>query len=160
MHSSPDHTEPQRRDLSRLIVPACIIGVCAIAYWFSTQFERVPPILKRGIQPSDFPQMVMGLIVLLSLVLMFRDKSKAPEPLPGLVWATMGLLVGFILIAEIDFFLGLGLFAVALTLLWGERRTWAVMLVGLLVPILVFFLFDRVFEVRFPRGILTNIWYG
>jgi hypothetical protein len=104
--------------------------------------------------------MVMGLIVLLSLVLMFRDRSKAPERLPGMVWATMGLLVGFILIAEIDFFLGLGLFAAALTLLWGERRTWAVMLVGLLVPILVFFLFDRVFEVRFPRGILTNIWYG
>jgi hypothetical protein len=47
-----------------------------------------------------------------------------------------------------------------LTILWGERRAWAIILVGLFVPFSVFFLFDSIFEVRFPRGLLTNIWYG
>ena len=71
----------------------------------------------------------------------------------------MGLLIGFMLIAEIDLFLGLGLFALALTLLWGERRAWVLLLVGVIAPLAVFFLFDGIFEVRFPRGILTIFWY-
>lgn len=151
---------PRRRDISRYSIPLGIIAFCAWAYWLSTQFERVPPILKRGMQPEDFPQLVIGLIIMLSTWLIFRDDSKAPERLSKMVQMTMGLLVGFLLISEIDLFLGLGLFAASLTALWGDRRIWAIVLVGLVAPIIVFFLFDGVFEVRFPRGILTNLWYG
>ncbi len=160
MQNTDDTSKNTPSGLSRKAVPAGIIVFCAIAYWFSTQFDRVPPILKRGIQPSDFPQLILGLIVILSLVLMIRDKSPAPERMTSVVWTTLGLLVGFILVAEIDLFLGLGLFAGALTMAWGERRWLAVLLVTLAVPIMVFFLFDTVFEVRFPRGLLTNLWYG
>lgn len=151
---------PRRRDISRYSISLGIIAFCAWAYWLSTQFERVPPILKRGMQPEDFPQLVIGLIIMLSTWLIFRDDSKAPERLSKMVQMTMGLLVGFLLISEIDLFLGLGLFAASLTALWGDRRIWAIVLVGLVAPIIVFFLFDGVFEVRFPRGILTNLWYG
>lgn len=145
---------------SRWLVPVGIIVFCGIAFWFSTQFDRVPPILKRGIQPSDFPQLVLGLIVLLSVVLIFRDRDEAPEKMTGVGWSSIALLVGFILVAEIDIFLGLALFACALTWTWGERRWQAILMVAVVVPIVVFFLFDIVFEVRFPRGLLTNFWYG
>ena len=99
-------------------------------------------------------------LVFLSVLLIFRDKSEAPEPMPNVVWSTIGLLVGFILVAEIDLFIGLGLFAGSLTMIWGERRWQAVLFVTVIVPLVVFFLFDSIFEVRFPRGILINIWYG
>jgi hypothetical protein len=33
-------------------------------------------------------------------------------------------------------------------------------LVAIVSPALVFFLFDMVFRIRFPRGLLTNLWYG
>lgn len=160
MQDAPDTTDKPRRAISRYAVPLGIIAFCAWAYWLSTQFERVPPILKRGMQPSDFPQLVIGLIIMLSVWLLFRDKSEAPERLTKLVQMTMGLLIGFLLIAEIDLFLGLGLFAGSLAALWGERRPWAIVLVGLITPVAVFFLFDGIFEVRFPRGLLTNFWYG
>ena len=160
MQSEPEKTEATRRDISRIAVPLGIIAFCAWAFWLSTQFDRVPPILKRGMQPSDFPQLVIGLIVVLSVFLLFRDTSKAPERLTKMVQMTMGLLIGFVLIAEIDLFLGLGLFAASLTVLWGERRLWAILLVGIAAPIVIFFLFDGIFEVRFPRGLLTNFWYG
>ncbi len=149
-----------RSALSRTIVPAGIIMFCIIAYWFSTQFDRVPPILKRGMQPSDFPQLVIGLIIMLSVFLLFRDTSPAPERLSALVQKTMGLLIGFLLIAEVDLFLGLAAFGAALSALWGERRIWALLLVGIVAPVVIFFLFDGIFEVRFPRGLLTNLWYG
>ena len=43
----------------RWIVPATIILFCAAAFYLSTTFKKMPPILKRGIQPSDFPQLLL-----------------------------------------------------------------------------------------------------
>lgn len=159
--------------MSRFMVPSGLIIFCVLTYWQTTQFDRVPPILLRGMQPADFPQMVLLLIVCLSAVLLFQawrsgpptpkaddasdDLSRAMSPN---VWKTMGLFIIFAALAPIDLFLGLGVFALCLTALWGERRIWALMLVGLIAPLLIFFLFDQVFEIRFPRGLLTNLWYG
>ena len=145
--------------MTRYAVPCGIIAFCLVAFWFSTQFDRVPPILLRGMQPSDFPQLVLGLIIFLAIWLLIRDRSEAPDRLSKTVQMTMGLLIGFMLVAEIDLFLGLALFAGSLAALWGERRPWAIILVGLVAPLAVFFLFDGIFEVRFPRGLLTNLWY-
>ena len=148
------------RTVFRYLIPLGIIAFCVLAYFLSTQFDRVPPILKRGMQPSDFPQLIIGLIIILSVWLIFRDNDKTPKRMTKVVHLTMGLLVGFLIIADIDLFLGLGLFATMLTILWGEKRAWAIIFVGLFVPFAVFFFFDSIFEVRFPRGLLTNLWYG
>jgi len=66
----------------------------------------------------------------------------------------------FVLLTQIDLFLALGLFAAGLSIYWGERRLLHLGIVGLIVPVTVFFLFDQVFKIRFPRGLLTNLWYG
>lgn len=160
MQSDQGQSRPPRYGLSHYAIPTVIIAFCALAFWLSTQFDRVPPILKRGIQPSDFPQLIIGLIILLSLSLFIWDKDEAPDPLSGVVWKTIALLVGFIAIAQIDLMIGIGLFCGCLTILWGERRPVMIALVAILVPLGAFFLFDLVFEVRFPRGLLTNFWYG
>lgn len=159
--------------MSRFMVPSGLIIFCALTYWQTTQFDRVPPILLRGMQPADFPQLVLFLIVGLSAILLFRAwRSGPPEPkvdeasddltraMSPNVWKTMGLFIIFAAIAPIDLFLGLGVFALCLTAVWGERRIWALALVGLIAPLLIFLLFDQVFEIRFPRGLLTNLWYG
>ncbi|WP_257098911.1 tripartite tricarboxylate transporter TctB family protein [Pseudovibrio flavus] len=152
---------PSRREqlVARFVVPLLILLFCVGAYYLSTQFDRVPPILKRGIQPSDFPQLVIGLIGFLTIWLALTQKVGKLEVLTSTVWGTLLALIGFLLVAEIDLFLGLGLFAFTLALMWGERRLWALVLVGLIIPVAVFFLFDGIFEVRFPRGPLTNLWY-
>ncbi len=142
------------------VIPVGTIVFCLCAFWLTTRFDRVPPILKRGIQPSDFPQLVIGVIVSLCLVLIFTDQSKAPGKLNPMVWNTLGLLGSFTLIAHIDLFLALGVFACALTFLWGERKIMVLGALGGILPVAVFFLFDLVFKIRFPRGLLTNIWYG
>lgn len=157
--SSPD----QRKFgilLERYLIPLCILGFCAVAFWLSTGFDRVPPILKRGIQPSDFPQLVIALIAFLAIVDLFVDRADPPERLGWITWLTIASLAGFALLAQIDLFIGLGAFAAFLAWLWGERRKPALLGIGIALPIAVFFLFDRVFEVRFPRGLLTSLWYG
>ena len=147
------------RAASRWIVPLVILAFVAVAYYLTTTFDRVPPILKRGIQPSDFPQLVILLIVGLAIWLLWKDREPAPAPLPPVVLATLGLLVAFPLLAFVDLFLALGALGVALSALWGERRPWALILVAVVMPVAVFLLFDTAFEIRFPRGVLTNLWY-
>ena len=159
--------------MSRFIVPLGLIIFCGLTYWQTTQFDRVPPILLRGMQPADFPQMVLLLIVSLSAGLLYQawhNGQQEPTPDAGAdyltpamssnVWKTLGLFLIFAAIAPLDLFLGLGVFALCLTALWGERRLWALVLVCLISPLFIFLLFDQVFEIRFPRGILTNLWYG
>ncbi|MFG5379603.1 tripartite tricarboxylate transporter TctB family protein [Yoonia sp. R2-816] len=146
--------------MARYAVPCGIIVFCLLAYWFSTQFDRVPPILLRGMQPADFPQMVMILIVILSVLVVIFDKPVENPPIPAKVWISLGLFVIFVIAAQLDMFLGLGVFAGALAWFWGERRIWAVVLVAVVSPALIFLLFDQVFSIRFPHGLLTNLWYG
>jgi hypothetical protein len=146
--------------LERWLVPAVIIAFCVGAWWVTTGFDRMPPILKRGIQPSDFPQLIAGLIVFLTLLMMVLDPVRVSDRVAGRAWSSMALMGVFVLVTLVDFFLALAIFAVGLALLWGERRSRVLALVGLIVPGAVFFLFDLVFRIRFPRGLLTSLWYG
>jgi len=146
--------------LVRWLVPLFLIGFAAIAIYYSTTFKKMPPILKRGIQPSDFPQLISGLIISLTLLMVWFDPIKLNERVTSKTWLSMAALIGFVLLVQIDIFIALGVFAAGLSLLWGERRMHLIALVGAGIPIMIFFLFDLVFRVRFPRGILTSLWYG
>ncbi|THH38218.1 tripartite tricarboxylate transporter TctB family protein [Aliishimia ponticola] len=146
--------------MTRYVVPCGTILLCLIAYWLSTRFDEVPPILLRGMQPADFPQMVLLLIIALSVLVMVFDPPIEHAPIGLNAWTSMGLFAVFALLAQIDLFLGLGVFAGGLAYAWGERRIWGIGLVSVLSPALIFLLFDQAFRIRFPRGLLTDLWYG
>ncbi len=146
--------------VERWIVPAVIVAFCLAAFWLTTTFRTMPPILKRGMQPSDFPQLLLGMIILLTAVMAWRDPIRIRERLQGTVLGTLALFVLFSVLTFVDFFLALAVFSASLAAYWGERRILNLTLVGLAVPASIFFLFDQVFEIRFPRGLFTNWWYG
>ena len=150
----------QHRSLEGWVVPALILAFCGFAYWISTDFDRMPPILKRGIQPSDFPQLIAGLIAFLTMLMVWRDPVRVVDRVGGVTWASLLMMLVFAGLTTIDFFLALAVFAAGLALIWGERRLSILALVGFVVPVAVFFLFDSVFAIRFPRGALTSLWYG
>ena len=62
--------------------------------------------------------------------------------------------------AYVDMFVGIIVVMFLLCLLWGERRIWVAGLVAIVTPALIFLLFDEVLQIRFPRGLLTNWYYG
>lgn len=153
--------EPEARGgLERWIVPALILLFCAGAFYVSTTFREMPPILKRGIQPSDFPQLLLGMIVLLTILMAWLDPIQVKDRLHRTVLGTIALFGIFAALSVVDLFLGLAVFAGALAAYWGERRLAVIVLIGIALPTAIFFLFDLVFEIRFPRGLLTNLWYG
>lgn len=153
-------TEQKGHQFERWMIPGLIIAFCLGAFWLTTTFKKMPPILKRGIQPSDFPQLLIVLLILLTLLMVWKDPIRIKDRLKGSTLGTIILFGGFAALTSVDFFLALGVFAAVLAAFWGERRIFLLVVVGLLVPAAIFFTFDQVFEIRFPRGLLTNIWYG
>lgn len=152
--------ERQSHPLVRWMVPLALIVFALVAIYISTTFKKMPPILKRGIQPSDFPQLIAGLIIFLSLLMAWFDPVKLQERVSAKTLLTVALIAAFVLLVRVDLFLALGVFAAALSALWGERRPAYLGLVGVVMPLTIFFIFDLAFKVRFPRGVLTNMWYG
>lgn len=146
--------------LARWIAPIALIALALGAIYVSTTFKRMPPILKRGIQPSDFPQLISGLIIFLTLLMAWFDPVKLTERVSRQTLYTLAAMALFVALVQVDLFIALGVFALTLSLLWGERRPAILGLVALVVPFAIFVIFDQAFQIRFPRGVLTNLWYG
>lgn len=142
------------------VVSFLITSFCGATFWISTTFDRMPPILKRGIQPSDFPQLILILILILTVAMIWFDPIIVDERLDSKTLGSIVLLAVFGGLTFIDLFLSLGVTAALLAIFWTERRWYVVLGIGLMMPALIFLLFDQVFEIRFPRGVLTNLWYG
>lgn len=153
-------TTRERRTPESWLVALLIVAFCITAIWLSLSFEKMPPILKRGIQPAEFPQLVCFAIIFMTAYMVWRDPVSVAEPMGKKTPGTIALMAIFVALCSIDLFIALGVFASALSLYWGERRPIYIAMVGLLVPVAIFFLFDLVFKIRFPRGLLTNMWYG
>ena len=147
----------------RTAIPLAIVILCALlALIHAFSFDAVPPILARGLQPATFPQLVAVLIVILAGLALVHDLRKPPAPqekLPRVYYLSVLLMVAFSALLALNLFL-IALIAVTVgtALLWGERRP-LVLIMMALAPLLAVVLFDMVFEVRFPRSPLMNLYY-
>lgn len=156
---------PRRPHLADVLVPVFVFAFCIVVGAMALNIDTAPPaFVGTGMQPKSFPLFLMAIIAALNVVLIretFRDPPERREPLKGIVWISAGLMGVFAAIAEFaDMMLGLAVVIFAMSLLWGERRIWVALLLALLTPATILLFFDIVLEVRFPRGLITNLYYG
>lgn len=151
------------RDAIPLVVAAAL-AIFAICWSFT--FKEVPPILIRGFQPGAFPRLVAGLILILSVLAWIeitraQPDDYAPSRLPAAFWQSMLVLAIFTCLLMIgDLLFALMIATAGLSFAWGERRIAVLASLGIVAPVLVFLLFDQLFQVRFPRGFLIDLYYG
>ena len=69
-------------------------------------------------------------------------------------------LLFYFLTITTDMFIGITVCMFLMGYTWGEKRMWVNLSNAIITPGLIFILFDYVLRIRFPRGILTNIYYG
>ncbi len=140
------------------VVGAVVIVFCAVVYYITTTFDEVPEALSHGVPPTQFPRLILGIMVFLSGLMMYQASHREPKvrkPVPRMVYLSAGLLVLFVVgINTIGTIIPMVLFCVALAVLWGERRYWILAIYAIVFPIAVYFLFTKLLEVRFPRGFL------
>ena len=162
----------KRADKSRLpffftnsfIVSFIIVVISSILLIITFTFDIVPPILNRGIQPATFPKALLVLIICLTSIVYFLSLKfpwKKEKKLPKSFYITLYNFILFIVIAKtLDFFLAISVLSFLVSYFWGERRIIILLLVSILFPIIVFVFFETILGLRFPPGIITNIYYN
>ena len=140
-----------------------IILVSSILLVSTFSFDVVPPILNRGIQPATFPKALLVLIISLTLIVYYlslRKPWKIKKKLPNTFFITLFSFLLFVIISKtLDFFLAISVLSVFVSYNWGERRILYLSLVSIVFPILVFIFFETILGLRFPPGIITNLYY-
>jgi hypothetical protein len=106
--------------------------------------------------------MIINLILSAFLAIQYRNNApKIIQRESYHTWLTIVLFVVFYFATVyLDMFIAIAIVLFCMCLLWGERRIPIAGSVALVTPITIFFLFDLVLRVRFPRGLLTNWYYG
>ena len=140
-----------------------IIFISTILLITTFSFDIVPPILNRGIQPATFPKALLVLIISLTFVVYFLSTKKpwkVEKKLPKTFYLTLIGFLLFVLISKtLDFFLAISILSIFISYCWGERRIFYLLLVSIIFPIIVFIFFETILGLRFPPGIITNIYY-
>ena len=141
-----------------------IVLISSILLCITFTFEEVPPILNRGIQPATFPKGLLILIISLSLIVYFlsvKEPWQIEKKLPNAFYITLGCFIIFSFISiTLDFFLGISILSALVSFFWGERRIFYLFLVAIIFPIIVFIFFETILGLRFPGGIITNLYYN
>ena len=141
-----------------------IIFVSIILLITTFTFDIVPPILNRGIQPATFPKALLVLIICLTLVIYYlslKKPWKVEKKLPKSFFFTLFSFILFIIISKtLDFFLAISVLSIFVSYYWGEKRILYLLLVSIFFPLIVFIFFETILGLRFPPGIITNIYYN
>ena len=168
MASADDIAAPEtgpRTDWVEWLVPLVIFAYCALVAYLTTTFDKAPEIIVgHAMQPRNFPLFLVAVTAVLNVVLIFqmlRAGSAARQHQPPQTLIT-GILMALFWpgAVYVDMFLTFAVILFVMCLVWGEKRIWVALLVAILTPVLIFFTFDLALEVRFPRGVLTNLYYG
>ncbi len=148
-----------------LVIPGIITAFSLAVIWASLQLDLSPPmIVGDSLQPRVFPILLMVINLVLAALLAVQWRAKSPKKIQreGIqTWGSIALFVVFYpLTVYLDMLIAIAVVMFAMCLLWGERRIYVAGAVALVTPAAIFFLFDMVLRVRFPRGLLTNLYYG
>ena len=121
-------------------------------------------IVGDSLVARSFPIVLMDLNLSLISVFTCQYKKNNPEPIKlekFPTWGSMGLFfIFYLLTVYTDMFIGIFVVMLLMGLLWGEKRIWLSFLTATLTPLFIFLLFDFVLKIRFPRGILMDMYYG
>ncbi|MEM9221716.1 MAG: tripartite tricarboxylate transporter TctB family protein [Pseudomonadota bacterium] len=169
-HTDPASPDPQtgrgaRPALADVLVSVFIFSFAATVVAVALTLKKAPPaFVGEGMQPRTFPIFLMVVIGLMNGFLLRETLLNPPprrEPLEGMVWVTIALMGVFALVTTfVDMMVAMAIVIFAKTILWGERRIFVAASLALLTPLTILVFFDVVLEVRFPRGLLTNLYYG
>ena len=156
---------PNPMKISDLIVPGVITVFSFIVIYLSLQLDLSPPmIVGDSMQPRAFPIFLMIINLILVGLLTYQFYQSPPDSIPlepFQTWGSIILLVIFYgMTTGVDFFVAIAVVMFLMCILWGVKRILVALSASLVTPILIFVLFDQVLQIRFPRGLLLDWYYG
>lgn len=147
-------------------IPLFLTVFSSVVIFLSLQLDTSPEmIVGDSMQARSFPIFLMVINLLLIGILSIQfyktyPKEVALEKFP--TWSSMLLFLVFYILIQVsgDMFVAIPVVMFLMGLTWGQKKLWISLTNAIITPMSIFFLFDYVLQVRFPRGWLTNIYYG
>ena len=151
--------------LKYFILPIAIIILSSVIIVIALNLEEAAPIIVGdGLQPRVFPIFLMTLNIFLALIMIWQFFKSPPKSSIAERFPTIGsiLLFGlfYILASYIDLFIGIATVIFLMSRLWGNKQILSNLALAVITPLTIFLLFDLVLKIRFPRGLLTDWYYG
>jgi putative tricarboxylic transport membrane protein len=152
-------------NVTDLWVAIVILGIVGVLWYHTTLWDPLPAFVQRGLAPSLFPRIWLGLMAVMALFLPFEqylqgergaalDKDRT-RPVKPIAYLTMLLMVP--LCASMEWLGSIAvvfLICIVLPLLWGERRFRIIIPYAAIFPPAIYFLFKLAFKVNFEPGVL------
>lgn len=144
----------------RNVIAACVLLAIALVYGFAT--ARLPERSLPNTPGPDFlPWIVTVLLAALALALLFqglRSSGPTEKTLPAQIapkgWqALVAFAVYLALLPKLGFLAASVPFFAALTALYGQRRRIVIASTAIVVPVVLFVVFQYGFQLLLPRGI-------
>jgi putative tricarboxylic transport membrane protein len=164
----------QTKAFANLVASVILLVFEIWAYWQTLGFKIVK---KAAVQPATFPQIMCLGMMIFTVILLIQSvlKLKKADPEDPMMEAAnslnalknkgvqAALLVIVLCIAYAALFEVLGyvlvstLIAAAIMWLIGKRDVKQIVLVSVLVPLLMWFVFYKLLTVNIPMGVLTPL---
>jgi len=147
-------------------IPLFLTVFSFVVIFLSLQLDTSPEmIVGDSMQARSFPIFLMVINLLLIGILSLQFYKTYPkevelEKFP--TWSSMLLFLVFYILIQVsgDMFVAIPVVMFLMGLTWRQKKIWISLTNAIITPMSIFFLFDYVLQVRFPRGWLTNIYYG
>jgi Tripartite tricarboxylate transporter TctB family len=151
---------PRRSRHSDVWVAAAIFLFCAVIFAVTMTFDEIPASLAQGMQAAAFPQLVICVLVVLTGLMVWISRNHADpvrEKLPGIFYQTGLFVLAFMAVLHVAGLMVATPFAViGMGRLWGERRWWLMIVVGVCLAVGLRILFVNGFGVQLPRGLIVE----
>ena len=145
---------------SDVAIAAGIIAFCAVVYAITLTFPEMPAILTMGMGPAVFPRLLLGVMVVLTVVLVWSAGGRADEvraPVPPIVYLTASGFFAYMAAAWLIGLLPAGFLAIlGFGLLWGERRWLMLLASAAFLCALIYLVFVKGFAIPLPRGLVGD----
>ncbi|WP_420391238.1 tripartite tricarboxylate transporter TctB family protein [Acuticoccus sp.] len=145
-----------------LLVGVVLLAFCGLAYWVTLSFEEAPAALAQNVQPATFPRLVIAVIAVLGALMIvlglpLKEPLRRRPPVP--VFVTAAMMVAFVAALErLGIMVAMIVFALAMPILWGERRPVPLLLYCVIFPTAIWVVFVELLDVRFEPGVIQNLF--
>ncbi|MFZ7120122.1 MAG: tripartite tricarboxylate transporter TctB family protein [Eubacteriaceae bacterium] len=157
------------------IVLIAIFIVATIFFWLSFHIpvlDHAIPMYKNRIDAGVFPKVLTGLIMVLSIIVIYLDYKTAKsgklkkndivffkdsETRNRIIANFVLVFLSAIFFNVLGAFLTIFFFVLIYLWIWGIRKLSLLLLTPLFVDLGIYVIFYRLLSVRLPKGILENI---
>jgi len=148
---------------SDILVASVALAASAAAFALTFHFTKgAAAAMLEGLGAEFFPRLVLAVIAILAVCILFgiaNPPMAPPEPIPGIVWVTLGILAAFIFAVElVGMWIACFVLMVGLGRLWGQRSLLKLSIASAGLLFTIWLVFARLLKGNFPEGLIARLW--